>query len=117
MYQKGIDQMNKRSIALILCFALTLSMLIPPQQSAAKKAKLKLNKKKVTLYVGKSVQLKVKGTKKKAKWKSSNKRYATVDSKGKVKALKAGKGKKVKITAMATDGSGKKKVVTIEIAK
>lgn len=34
---------------------------------------------------------------------------------GKVKALKAGKGKKVKITAMATDGSGKKKSVTIKI--
>ena len=58
-----------------------------------------------------------KGANKTLKWKSSNKRYATVDSKGKVKALKAGKGKKVKITAMATDGSGKKKVVTIEIAK
>lgn len=34
---------------------------------------------------------------------------------GKVKAKKNAKGKKVKITAMATDGSGKKKSVTIKI--
>ena len=29
--------------------------------------------------------------------------------------MKTGKGRKVKITAMATDGSGKKKTVTIKI--
>ena len=52
---------------------------------------------------------------KKLKWTSSNKKYATVSSAGKVKALKAGKGKKVKITAAATDGSGKKKTITIKI--
>lgn len=52
---------------------------------------------------------------KKIQWTSSNKKYATVNSSGKVKALKAGKGKKVKITAMATDGSGKKKTVTVKI--
>ena len=96
--------MNKRSIALILCFALTLSMLVSPEQSAAKKAKLKLNKKKVTLYVGKSVQLKVKGTKKKAKWKSSSKKTASVSSKGKVSAKKKG-------TARITAKVGKKKLV------
>lgn len=104
MYQKGFDLMNKRSIALILCFALTLSMLVSPEQSAAKKAKLKLNKKKATLYVGKSVQLKVKGTKKKAKWKSSNKKVAAVSSKGKVSAKKKG-------TARITAKIGKKKLV------
>lgn len=96
--------MNKRSIALILCFALMLSMLVSPEQSAAKKAKLKLNKKKATLYVGKSVQLKVKGTKKKAKWKSSNKKVAAVSSKGKVSAKKKG-------TARITAKIGKKKLV------
>ena len=35
-------------------------------------------------------------------------KYATVTSKGQVKALKAGKGKTVTITASALDGSGKK---------
>ncbi len=75
---------------------------------------------KKSMKAGKTLKLKakVKATKKankKLKWVSSNKKYATVSSSGKVKALKAGKGKKVKITAMATDGSGKKKSVTIKI--
>ena len=75
---------------------------------------------KKSMKAGKTLRLKakVKATKnanKKLKWVSSNKKYATVSSSGKVKALKAGKGKKVKITAMATDGSGKKKSVTIKI--
>ncbi len=96
--------MNKRRIALILCFALTLSMLVKPELSEAKKAKPRLNKKKVTLYVGKSVRLKVKGTKKKAKWKSSNKKVAVVSSKGKVSAKKKG-------TARITAKIGKKKLV------
>lgn len=96
--------MNKRRIALILCFALTLSMLVKPELSEAKTAKPRLNKKKVTLYVGKSVRLKVKGTKKKAKWKSSNKKVAAVSSKGKVSAKKKG-------TARITAKIGKKKLV------
>ncbi len=75
---------------------------------------------KKTVKAGKTLKLKAKVTatkkaNKKLKWTSSNKKYATVSSSGKVKALKAGKGKKVKITAMATDGSGKKKSVTIKI--
>ena len=40
---------------------------------------------------------------KKVMWTSSNTKYATVSSSGKVKALKAGKGKTVKITATAMD--------------
>ncbi len=75
---------------------------------------------KKTVKAGKTLKLKAKVTaSKKAnktlKWTSSNKKYASVSSSGKVKALKAGKGKKVRITAMATDGSGKKKSVTIKI--
>lgn len=54
-------------------------------------ASLKLNKKKVTIYVGKSTTLKVKGKKKKVKWKSTNKKVAKVNKKGKVTGLKAGK--------------------------
>ena len=75
-----------------------------------------------TLKVGKTMKLKavIKATKgkpvnKKLKWISDNPNFATVSATGKVKALKAGKGKKVKITAMATDGTGKKKTVTITI--
>lgn len=54
-------------------------------------SKVKLNKTKATVYVGKSTQLKVTGTKKKVTWKSSNKKIATVTSKGKVTAKKGGK--------------------------
>ncbi|MCI8504004.1 MAG: hypothetical protein HFH00_09305 [Dorea sp.] len=75
---------------------------------------------KKSVKAGKALKLKakVKATSKankKLKWTSSNTSYATVSSSGKVKALKAGKRKKVKITAIATDGSGKKKSVTIKI--
>lgn len=105
--------MNRKSISILVCFAMLLTSLLSPSQSMAKKAKLKLNKKKVTLTVGKSVKLKVKGTKKKAKWKSSNKKIATVSSKGKVKAKKIGK-------ANITAKIGKKKLVckvTVKAAK
>lgn len=74
-----------------------------------------------TVKAGKKVTVKAtvkttgKGANKKLVWTSSNSKYATVNSKGKVTAKKAGKGKKVKITAKATDGSGKKKTVTIKI--
>ncbi|EOS70642.1 VCBS protein, partial [Lachnospiraceae bacterium MD308] len=75
---------------------------------------------KKSVKAGKTLKLKAKVSaakkaNKKVKWTSSNKKYATVSSSGKVKALKTGKGKKVKITAMATDGSGKKKTVVIKI--
>ena len=73
-----------------------------------------------TVKVDKTISLKAKitasrGANKKIKWTSSNTKYATVSSSGKVKALKAGKKKTVKITAMATDGSGKKATKIIKI--
>lgn len=55
------------------------------------------------------------GANKALKWSTSNKKYATVTSKGLVKTKKAGKGKTVKITMKATDGTGKKKTVGIRI--
>lgn len=75
---------------------------------------------KTTLSVGKSMKLKASvkatsGAYKAVKWTSSNAKYATVSSKGVVKALKAGKGKIVKITAMAMDGSGKKATIKIKL--
>ena len=56
-----------------------------------------------------------KGANKKLLWKSSNIKYATVTSSGKVKTKKAGKKKTVKITTMATDGSNKKATIKIQI--
>lgn len=73
-----------------------------------------------SVKAGKTLNLKAKvtaskGAYKKVIWTSSNKKYASVSSSGKVKTYKAGKGKKVRITAKAADGSGKKKTVTIKI--
>ena len=77
---------------------------------------------KKSVKAGKSLKLTGKVTaEKKAnktlKWTTSNKKYATVNSSGKVKTYKAGRGRNVKITATATDGTGKKRTVTIKIKK
>lgn len=90
---------------------------VTSMKGIVKKVKLTGNK---PIKAGKSVKLKakIKATKKANKkllWTSSNTKYATVNAKGVVKTKKAGKRKKVKITAMATDGSGKKATVTIKI--
>lgn len=62
-----------------------------------------------------TVQTTGKDANKKLAWSSSNSKYVTVTAKGKVTAKKAGKGKTVKITAKATDGSGIKKIIKIKI--
>ncbi|MBR2213308.1 MAG: Ig-like domain-containing protein [Eubacterium sp.] len=55
-------------------------------------AKVKLNKKQVLVRIGSPVKLKVKNAKKKRiKWKSSNKKIATVSKKGVVKGKDDGK--------------------------
>ncbi len=79
--------------------------------------KVKLNKTKATVNVGKTVTLKAtvtptKASNKKVVWTSSNTKVAKVNSKGKVTAIKAGT---AKITATAADGSGKKKTCTITV--
>ena len=73
-----------------------------------------------TMKAGKSQKLKAyakftKGANTKLKWTSNNTKYAKVNSKGAVKAYKKGKGKTVKITALATDGSNKKSSIKIKI--
>ena len=81
--------------------------------------KVKLNKTKSTMTVGKKQTLKATVTPKKASsravvWKSSNTKIATVSSKGVVKAKKAGT---ATITATAKDGSGKKAACKITVKK
>lgn len=73
-----------------------------------------------TIKAGKSLKLKAavtatKKANKKLQWTSSNTRYATVNNKGVVKTKKTAKGKTVKITATATDGSGKKATIKIKV--
>jgi len=84
-------------MALIICIA----FLPLDTVDAATVKKVKLNKTSVTLYAGKTVQLKVQGTSKKVTWSSGNKKVATV-YKGKVTTKKAG-------TATITAKVGKKK--------
>ena len=84
---------------------------------AVKKIKLSAAK---SVKAGKKVTIKAtvnpsKNVNKKLKWECNKPQYATVNSKGVVKTKKAGKGKTVKITARATDGSNKQKSVTIVI--
>lgn len=79
----------KKMLAIVIAFVLSIAMIPSTNVDAA--AKAKLNKKKATIYVGKTVQLKVKNNSKKVKWISSNKKVATVNVKGKVKGKKAGK--------------------------
>ncbi len=62
---------------------------------------VKLNKTKVTLCKGETLQLKVQNSKKNISWKTSNKKVATVSQSGKVKGQKKG-------TAVITATVGKK---------
>ena len=97
----------KKLIAFALAASLATASLTPqcvePLSTVNAASKMKLNKKSATIKVGKSIQLKVKGTKKKVKWSSSNKKVATVSVKGKVTGKKKGS---AKITAKI----GKKKL-------
>ena len=76
--------------------ALAITVTSVPLQNAigtnevVQAANVKLSKSSLTLDVGKSATLKVTGTKSKVKWSSSNKKIATVTSKGKVTAKQAG---------------------------
>lgn len=84
-------------------FAVLLAVMVMftafPVQTEA--ATVKLNKKKVTVYVGQTTTLKITGTGKKVTWSSSDKKVATVSKKGKVTAKKKG-------TATITAKVGKK---------
>ena len=81
-------------------------------------SKIKVPKKKVTLQVGKTYTIKPTispkaASNKKVTYKSSNPSVATVNSKGKVTAKKAGT---AKITVEAKDGSKKKAYVKITVS-
>ena len=87
---------NKKILTVITILLLIVCMAVPVSAAG------KINKKKATLKVGQTLQLKVTGTKGKVKWKSSKKSVATVSSKGRVKAKKKG-------SATITAKFGKKK--------
>jgi hypothetical protein len=74
-----------------LMLVLTMLSTVLPIHPVAEAATVKLNKKTLTLVVGKSETLKITGTKAKVTWASSNKKVATVSTGGKVTGKKEGK--------------------------
>lgn len=99
----------RKTYSLLLVFCMIIGLANTGNFSQA--ATIRLSKSKYTMYVGKTYTLKVKGTKRKAKWSSSKKSVAKVSSKGKVTAIKAGK---AKITAKVKN---KKLTCTIIVKK
>lgn len=93
------------------------SVKIKVMKGVVKKIKLTAAK---SVKAGKKTAVKAKvtaskGANKTLAYSVSNKKYASVNSKGVVTTKKAGKGKRITVTAKATDGSGKKAVVKIKI--
>ena len=81
---------------------------------------IKLTASKKTVKAGKSITIKAAVSPKNAtdsslKWTSSKKKYATVNSKGKVTTKKAGKGKTVTITATSVSNPKVKGTIKIKI--
>ena len=88
----------KKHLSIILALVIALSSSV----IAVNAKSVKMNKTKITLNKGETYQLKLNGTSKKVKWKSSKTSVAAVTSKGKVTAKKKG-------TAKITAAVGKKK--------
>ena len=74
-----------KTIAFIIVIVLMINTFLQSPSIFASK-KIKLNKTKITLLVGKTYKLKLKNNKRKIKWTSSKKKVATVSNKGKIKA-------------------------------
>lgn len=71
----------------------TISSMVPTNGITAEAASIRLSKTSLSMKVGQSKQLKVKGTKKTVKWSVSNGKILKVTKKGKVTAKKAGSAK------------------------
>ena len=82
----------KKKILFTLCLCVLALSVFISNQSDAGSTTLNLTSDSYTLSQGKTLQLKINGVKaKKVKWKSSNKKIATVSKNGTVKAVKSGK--------------------------
>ena len=92
----------KKFRAFLAGFILFLALMFTVGSVDVKAAAPKLNKKKITIYVGHTGKLKVNNARKKVKWTSSKKQIAAVSSKGVVKGKKAG-------SAVITAAAGNKK--------
>ncbi len=95
---------------------------VVPQPQKVRVNKIKLTGISKKIAAGKKITLKAtvypaNASNKKVTWKSSNTKVATVSSKGVVTMKKKSGGKKVKITAIAADGSGVKATYMITAMK
>ena len=80
----------KKTLAVALTFAMTVVMV--PQSALAAKKQVKLNKKSVSVAVGKTVKVKLKNNKKKVKWTVvSGKKNVALSKKGKTGVTKIGR--------------------------
>lgn len=114
----------KRTTAFALAAMMTFSVVgmssVDVEAASKKPTKIYLNKKTVSVQVGKTYTLKVTKAKpnskkyRTVKWTTSNKKIATVSSKGKVKAIKPGK---VTITAISTKNKKVKAKCTVTVYK
>lgn len=111
------------AIALSLTLALVAPIAVPSMGTTTivQGATIKLNKKIAAITAGKTLQLKLTGTKAAVKWTTSSKTVATVDQKGKVTGKKAGKAvitataNKKKYTCTVTvKAKAKENIVTFE---
>lgn len=116
---REMKKQTKKWMAMTMAVAMaatTVSSAVPGNGIIAEAASVRLSKTKLSLKVGQSKQLKVKGTKKAVKWSVSNGKIVKVTKKGKVTAKKAGtakvyakvKGKKLTCTVKVTAASDKK---------
>lgn len=98
------------SCFIVLSVFFVMPVFVPALQNTytVQAASVKINKKKLTLNVKENYTLKISGTSKKVKWSSSNKKVATISSKGKVTAKKKGK---VTITAKVSGKKYKCKII------
>ena len=78
-------------LALVACLALPAMMPVGMNNPFTAQAAAAINKTKATIYNGKTLQLKVKGTTRTVSWSSSDNKVAKVNQKGLVTALKVGK--------------------------
>ena len=104
MMMKSMFLHLKKVVVLLLCAFVIASFTSLDAMKVYGASKIKLNKTSVFVIKGKSIQLRVKGTKAKVKWFSKSKKIAVVNRYGKVKGKSVGtvyiiakvKGKKLK---------------------
>lgn len=104
-----MKQKTRRLLAFAVALAIFTSFVTCPNVEASAKLKVKSSK-NITLNIGKTSQIKTNVEANKLKFKSSKKKVATVNSKGKITAKKAGK---TNITV--TSKKNKKQKVTIKV--